>query len=346
MSAVPARAGGIAVRRAWPGKAGTQTVEGYDDAGRLRAGVWSAGGELEVFEFGQDRKLPGLVAVLNGDAGGERAELLVHRARRRAVVRVRGEQAPDRYVKLLRPGTAPAVAAASTRLGELVRAAGGASAEVLEVGEDRVVFGAVPGRPLRSLDPAAWRAAWEAFAEVWPRVVVVPSGPAGFARHDARAEADVVTTWVGRLREHDPLQLSAADEGRLEARSRTAIRALTEAEPQAAVVAHRDLHDEQLLFDAGTGRVGFLDFDTAALAEPALDLANLQVHLDLRLAQGLITPVMRDVARRVVQGLVERCGVAGDRLEAYAEATRVRLIGVYGFRPPWRSLALDWLRSE
>ncbi|MCO1339749.1 hypothetical protein BJH93_12735 [Kocuria polaris] len=340
---VPEHAGELRIGRAWPRPDGTQDVEGYDGAGRLRAGTWHGGdARLELLHFGRDAALPGLPEVLVPGA-----ELLVHRAGRRAVVR-----SGDRYLKVLRRGRAAGVAAASTRLGEVVRAAGGASATVLETRGATVVFDTVPGLPLRSLaageDLSRWRAAWEAFADTWARIVgrTPASGDAGgptLARHDARAEVDVVLTWAGHLRRHDPLRLGDG----LEGFDRRVYRVVGDllAGDDRLVFAHRDLHDEQLLYDPELGRIGLLDFDTAALAEAALDLGNLLAHLDLRHDQGLIGAPARDAARDILLRLAGRCGVPPARLSAYEAASRVRLIGVYAFRPRWRGLARGWLRD-
>ncbi|MFN0006452.1 MAG: phosphotransferase family protein [Planctomycetota bacterium] len=54
--------------------------------------------------------------------------------------------------------------------------------------------------------------------------------------------------------------------------------------PGRDVAAHRDLHDGQILVDGG--RFGLLDFDLLARAERALDLANLAVHVELRLLES------------------------------------------------------------
>lgn len=349
---VPEEAGGVRIRRAWPRGDGTQTVEGYDDAGRLRAGIWhGAEARLELLDYGRDAKLPALPGAL-----ADGAELIVHRAGRRAVVR-----SGDLYVKILRRGRAAGVAEASTRLGELVRAAGGASATVLEAADDQVSFDTVPGVPLRSLQgeagPARWRAAWEEFATVWthlaarhPRTDAADGSTwadgtdgGAWARHDAQAEAGVVQDWVRNLRRHDPLGLGRRESERLEERARGVVADLLAGACDRLVLAHRDLHDEQLLYDAASGRIGVLDFDTAALAEPGLDLGNLLAHLDLRRDQGLISTPARNTAREVLIAAAEGCSVTPRRLAAYEAATRLRLIGVYGFRPPWRELARYWL---
>ncbi|RZU60710.1 phosphotransferase family protein [Zhihengliuella halotolerans] len=341
---VPEYAGGLRIGRAWPRPDGTQDVEGYDGAGRLRAGTWhGAQTRLELLDFGRDAALPGLTDVLVPGA-----ELLVHRAGRRAVVR-----SGDRYVKVLRRRRAAGVAAASTRLGDVVRAAGGASATVLETRSETVVFDTVPGLPLRSLaateDLSRWREAWDAFADTWARIAGrTPAGghvggPA-LARHDAQAEADVVLTWAGHLRQHDPLRLGVGGLELFDRRARLVTRELLAGDDRL-VLAHRDLHDEQVLYDPALGRIGLLDFDTAALAEPALDLGNLLAHLDLRHDQGLIGASARDAAREILLRLAGRCGVPPARLAAYEAASRVRLIGVYAFRPRWRGLARDWLRD-
>lgn len=100
---------------------------------------------------------------------------------------------------------------------------------------------------------------------------------------------------------------------------------------------HRDLHDQQLLFDGA--RLGLLALDTAALGEPELDLANLSVHLELRATQGLLDPALRAAGQEAVTVVSRALGADPARLALHAEATRLRLACVYAFRPRWRTLA-------
>jgi hypothetical protein len=76
-----------------------------------------------------------------------------------------------------------------------------------------------------------------------------------------------------------------------------------------AAPLHRDLHDGQVLI-AADGGIGVLDFDTLAAGDPALDLANLLVHFELRSAQGACTP-SRAAARRGADAGLRRRSLPG-----------------------------------
>ncbi len=97
------------------------------------------------------------------------------------------------------------------------------------------------------------------------------------------------------------------------------------------VVAHRDLHDGQLLVDGIS--IALLDLDLACLAEPELDLANLAVHLRLDGWLGLRGAEERR-ALAAVNALREGFGDADDRAELfYTSASALRLALVHGLRP-------------
>ena len=83
---------------------------------------------------------------------------------------------------------------------------------------------------------------------------------------------------------------------------------------------------------------------TLAAGDPALDVANLLVHLDLRVAQGIMTSVRADQARAAFLRGYAPDEVTTARVPAYAELVRLRLAGLYAFRPRWRSLAADLAR--
>jgi aminoglycoside phosphotransferase (APT) family kinase protein len=271
---------------------------------------------------GADRKLPGLAALV-----ADGARLLAHRPGRRAVVRL----ASGHYVKVVRPGRAGPMAARHRALAELT--AGLADVpEVLRVGDDRVELAAVSGVPPLALAAGvfAWREAWHQVSAVL--VQMARADPDGLAVHDAVAEVEVTRSWVaravaaGRLPECDVDRLLAS---------------LLEDVPTPLGVAHRDLHDGQLL--VADGRLGLLDPDTLAVAEPALDLANLLVHLQLRVDQGLLAAEPAREATAILQGTVDRLPTGtNDRVAAYARATRLRLAAVYSLRPRWHDLALRW----
>lgn len=332
----------LRVQRAWPGTEGRLVLELEDERGRVRAAEsvpGPAGGRtVRVSPYGRDPRLPGLAeAAAHG-------RVLVHRHRRRAVVRT-----PEGYVKLLAGGRAERVAELTDRFRGPGRAAGFAVPAVLARAEDRVVFSALEGRSLHELgaagDEPAWRAAWAAWARGWPALAADRSTAGALPEHGAEDEARTLRQWAARLEAFPgvleaPPGTAAALADRIEGRL-----AEGRATGRAGAVLHRDLHDKQLLFDGA--RLGLLDVDTAARGEAALDLANLAVHLDLRVAQGLLAPRLRDVGREAVDAVADELGVASGRLDAYAEATRLRLACVYAFRPRWASVArqlLDALR--
>ena len=65
---------------------------------------------------------------------------------------------------------------------------------------------------------------------------------------------------------------------------------LVDGAAQLLVVSLRDLHDQQVFFDATSGCVAFLDLDTLAAAESAPDLGNLAGHVEVADAVGVERP--------------------------------------------------------
>jgi aminoglycoside phosphotransferase (APT) family kinase protein len=104
--------------------------------------------------------------------------------------------------------------------------------------------------------------------------------------------------------------------------------------------AHRDLHDGQLF--SHERRVALLDFDLACLAEPALDLANLSAHMQLRVLQNIGGASQRG-ADLCARALVEGRGLPGgpqflERLRLYQASTFLRLALLNSIRPRWVQL--------
>lgn len=105
------------------------------------------------------------------------------------------------------------------------------------------------------------------------------------------------------------------------------------------VVTHRDLHDGQLLVDGGG--IVLLDLDLACLADPLLDPANLLVHMELRLLQGLAGATRAGVdacSEALLEGLGESLSEGWQRLRFYQASTFLRLALVYSLRPRWAHL--------
>lgn len=93
--------------------------------------------------------------------------------------------------------------------------------------------------------------------------------------------------------------------------------------------AHRDFHDEQLLVHGD--RVRVLDLDTAAMAEPELDVANFLAHLALN--AEIDQSRTDDVARFLIAYQDEAAEVIDQRLvDWYRGSALLRLGCVYSFR--------------
>lgn len=343
--------GPLALRRAWPRVRDRLTLEYRAADGAILAGQWFAerealdgvaratarhgpvarlaldGGELGevlVAGVGVDRGLPGLRAIAARDG----ATLLAHRAERRAVVRL-AQPEPERYAKVVAPARAEALGAALGRVAELAGAAFSAP-EVLEVdsGAGVVVCSRVEGTALH--ESLAGDGAEVAATRAGSALVALHAQdpPLGASVHGAAEEAGVVEAWIDRVAALDPV---------LAARASAVAADVTRAvgglgAPERAVPLHRDLHDKQILIGA-EGSVGLIDFDTLAAGDPALDLANLLVHLELRALQGHCAA---ESAGRAAAALLEGYRPARAveaHLDAYARATRLRLVCVYAFRP-------------
>ena len=116
-------------------------------------------------------------------------------------------------------------------------------------------------------------------------------------------------------------------------------------ESPASVPLHRDLHDKQILLDE-QGGVILLDPDTLAAGDPALDLANLGVHLELRALQGKLSP---SAAHALSHQLLSACAGQGirptrQRLTYYRACAWLRLAGVYSLRSTGAGLISTLLR--
>ena len=115
----------------------------------------------------------------------------------------------------------------------------------------------------------------------------------------------------------------------------------TGASREHLVLAHRDLHDGQLLVEKG--RITLLDFDLLCIAESSLDAANLSAHFQLRSIQGL-RGATRQSASDLSLALLDGLGRTEedaflDGFDFFRASTFLRLALVYFLRPRWESLA-------
>jgi aminoglycoside phosphotransferase (APT) family kinase protein len=91
--------------------------------------------------------------------------------------------------------------------------------------------------------------------------------------------------------------------------------------------------------------VGLLDLDLATRGHPAVDLANLLVHLSSGCCRGSArrhAPPRRPL--RCWRGYAPGPETRGS-ISAYAASTRLRLAGVYAFRPATSGLVAHLLNS-
>lgn len=330
------------VRRAWPASdaegASAADLEVTTPGIRgVRAGHWSAATGAAVQSEPVDAGLPALTSV------AAEGVVVSWRAGRRAVVRAHGGQS---FVKVVR--RAVSVRAAHERAAGF--AEGFALPRVIEQsGDDTrgiVRFTALPGRTLDEIgaDPAATdddvRRAWTGWGDGWLRALAADS--AHLPAHTASHEAGVVRTWTAHAARAQSVPTRARTV--LDAGERI-VEALETGRAEPMVLAHRDLHDKQVLWhdDAGPG---LLDLDTASRAEGALDLGNLRAHVAFRVAQGALDASRARAATATIDTVVARAGVDPARLGVYEAATRLRLGCLYLFRPAWRAVATRWLAHE
>lgn len=289
-----------------------------------------AQGSVTLHLRGADRRLPGLARLLMAPG----AELIVHQPERRAVVRL-SEPAGPVFAKVVRPGRARALAAVGEAAGRL---AGDAFAVPRLLGVDELTgvvrWSALAGVALHDLAGEcalvrAWHAAGQALRALH---AAPPTLLAPMEHHGPVAEGGVLVRWLAFVAAFDP-----GFAQRVAVRAAGAYAALIQGSGPVTAL-HRDFYDKQILF-AEDGRIGLLDFDTLAYGEPALDLANALVHLELRALQGLLDDAQALEARAaLLAGYAPSPAVQG-RLAAYADATRLRLACVYRFRPRWRYCA-------
>jgi aminoglycoside phosphotransferase (APT) family kinase protein len=302
---------GLTVRRSWPERSGGLAVEALTPQGRV-VGVWVRGTDVTVL----DTHDPALPALTPG------ATVIRHRPGRRAVLRT-----ADGYRKVVRPGRAAAVARRVESAWDLLGADPTAPLlpTVLDVDDTTgaVQLAELAGPTLHELLAEDGAAALTLAGRTGAALATLQHAPSdGLPAHGHREEAEVLRRWTADAARWGGDDRSAAAE-------QVATRLATLPAPQWAP-AHRDLHDKQLV--AAGNRVGLLDLDTLCRADPALDLANLLAHLQLRVLQGHCLPAVAERCAAALQASAGgRAGAAA--LATYTAATLLRLAAVYSFRP-------------
>ncbi|MCX6497266.1 MAG: hypothetical protein NTU93_00515 [Arthrobacter sp.] len=316
------------VRRAWPDRTPgdyklevTSTGEPGVRAAHLRSGH---------FEL-VPRDDPGLPALV---VEARHGEIIAHRPHTRAVVRAEGC-----YIKIFRPGeaTVPAERCSQT---EILLGSGPLRApRVTRSSTDVIVFSPIHGRTLGELgkdhatvSAAAFALLWEHWSLAWTAQVGAFHGPdrlsalAALPVHSPDVEAADLRRWVNRwLRHYGDLPEASSARDALCAWAGYVAEELLGTVPDPLVWAHGDLHDKQIIAIDGASALGLLDFDDTARAEAALDLANLDVHLEFLVRQNRLTPARYRTAHRHVVAAADRLEVSPDRFRAYSDAVWLRL---------------------
>ena len=258
--------------------------------------------------------------------------LIAYRPYDRAVVRAEG-----RYIKIFRPGRAALAAERCAQLGILLDAGTLATPRVLsQRSPDVVDFSAIPGPTLFEVDSTtddkSFAAAWEKWSRAWVTQVGGTGSPAArgvlesLPVHSAEVEATKVWKSVNLWLQHNQ------DDPALSSR-RDAIRAAAEhvaadlvgPAPDPLVWAHGGLHDKQIIATAGTSPLGLLDFDRTARAEAALDLASMDVFLELRQRENRMSVGRYRTAHAQVLAAAAELHVSPDRFRTYSNARWLRL---------------------
>lgn len=351
--------GTLRARRVWPDRAEDPTtlvVECTGEDGRVVAARVVDGVPAVLTA---DPCLPGLEAWRT--PAGNR--VVAHRAGKRAVLSVLGADGHSgsppgvaRFVKVARPRATHRAVTRHEAVRRQLGSVGSAPRVPDLVRHDStagvLVLSALPGRSVREVLRAA--AAGDRTAVAVRAGAALGGAMTGFAlagpgdelvAHGLGDERKVLERWVGLALAFDVVRGPWRE--RLTTAGAVAAEELALMPEVRAVLTHRDLHDGQVLLASGVGgdqhppKVGYLDLDTAATADPGLDLANLLAHLDLLAGTRGVRPGMvRALAafQRGLTGALQRdaqpvLDEAPARVEALRAVSRVRLAAVHAFRP-------------
>jgi hypothetical protein len=269
----------------------------------------------------------------------------------RAVVRT-----GERYLKVLRLNYSAEAAVRHTLMSKLLGAEDFLTPELVSSTPGCLTLSGLPGRSLFELgqDPgvsdAGFEGAWERWVQAWVRQQSQARAPArrsileGLPPRPAAVEVEnlqrIVDLWLLHAKD---VPAARAQRAAVRAAARRIAQQLSTSEPDPLVWSHGDLHDKQIFTGEANAPLGLLDFDEAGRAEAAADLANLFVHLTLRLRQRRLTAQRYQTARQQVIAAAAELRVTPARFGAYANATSLRLGCLYSFRPQWAGIAEEFL---
>jgi aminoglycoside phosphotransferase (APT) family kinase protein len=332
---------GLELRRSWPRSAEQLLLDLQDESGGRVAGQWfrdpdrarataaatpgaRCTGRIVLQPGGADRRLAALRDLL-AEPG---TELVSHRPERRAVLRHTSERAvpqhggdrADRYTKVVPVKKHQALEAASRAAAALPLRT--PRVHSTDARRGTVTTEALPGRTLHDLlsgsrAEAACASAGGALAALHR----IPP-PQDLPVHGWAEEQAVTGKWQQHAASYAaPLAFGGSP-------SPGDVIDVDSSEAPGVLI-HRDFHDLQVLVDSD-GSVGVLDFDLMAVGDPALDLANLLAHLELRRRQGLVADA--EPLRRAVLSGYAPSEETVQRIPGYEVLAGQRLAAVYAFR--------------
>ncbi|MCU1548217.1 MAG: hypothetical protein JWO29_1168 [Arthrobacter sp.] len=316
------------VHRVWfDKKPGDYLLEVLTPGRRGVRGAHFRDGHFELASL-DDPQLPALRAE------ARHGEIISYRLHRRAVIRAEG-----RYIKIFRPGEAVEAAALCAQMNTLLDPGAFTVPKVLQGSDDTLVFSAIPGRTLHELGEdhsaradEAFASAWEKWSRAWiaqlgaPYDTATRSVFATLPLHSAEVEAEAVRRRLERwMRHYENVPELSSRADALRAGAEQVTKNLLATAPDPLVLAHGDLHENQILVGDAWSPLGLLDFDDAAQAEAALDLAILDVHLELRQRKKRMSPERYLTAHREVLAVAEELQVSPSRFQAYSDAIWLRL---------------------
>lgn len=317
------------VRRAWPDKTpGCYVLEVLAPGLPGVRGASLRHGHFELIPL-DDPELPALRAE------AQQGEIFAYRPYRRAVIRAEG-----RYIKIFRPGSAAVPAERCAQMDILLDAGTFTTPRIVSRKcQDVLVFSAVPGPTLSELgtkgaavSDETFTNAWEKWSRAWVAQLTGPLGPAAqgvldsLPPYSADLEAAEVQGLLNRWwrhHENDP-ELSVQHTALRAAAERMTANLLQTA-PDPLVWAHGGLHAKQIIVTDGDTPLGLLDFDSTARAEAARDLADLDVHLELRLRENRMGLARYLAAHTQVLAVAGKLHVSPARFDAYSDARWLRL---------------------
>jgi hypothetical protein len=316
------------VHRAWADKKPGGYVLEVATAGRpgVRAGHLSRG-HFELLPE-DDPELPALRTQR------QRGEIISHWPYKRAIIRAEG-----RYIKIFRPGGAVVPAERCAQMDILLEAGAFTAPQVLESSPDTLVFSTLTGPTLGeigedhvTIGEKEFSRAWEKWSRAWLAQLTAASAASKrtilgtLPVHSPEVEAKAVARWLNRwLRHTENAPALSIQRDVLVTTAAQVTANLLRMAPDPLVWAHGDLHDRQIIAGDGLSPLGLLDFDEAAQAEAARDLANLDFHLELRLLRHSLTPARYLTAHTAVLAVAEQSQVSPARLDTYTDACWLHL---------------------